>query len=87
MADQQQFKEVRFTGEKISKIILSKMVLCLFEPQTKAKLMNLRAEIVDENHKGWYELEKDKFNYVFSGLQNILSEKFAFFTGKSLFPY
>jgi len=81
-------QEWEVSGDKINKKLLSKMILTLFEPEVKAKLIELRDTIVDfKDLHQWYELEENKLKFVVQELQKILPVKITAYLDLTLQPF
>ena len=81
-------QEWEMSNDKINKKLLSKMILTLFTPEIKTKLIELRDTIVDfENLHQWYELEENKLKHVVQELQKILPVKFTAYLDLTLQPF
>ena len=74
------FDEVKVTGDKINRTMLSKLVVLLFSPANYKKLIDFRFSVLTKgSSEYWCDVNSENFRPLLKLLEHILGENYLHF--------
>lgn len=86
--DNNLFEELRITGDKINRTMLSKLVILLFKEPNYKKLIEFRFSVLKKNNSEyWCEVNSENFRPLLRLLEQLLGENYLHFQNLLLKPH
>lgn len=86
--DNNLFDELRITGDKINRTMLSKLVILLFNQSNYKKLIEFRFSVLKKNNSEyWCEVNSENFRPLLRLLEQLLGENYLHFQNLLLKPH